>query len=58
MKDVFLAAYPRPRTPLYPAVSNVLQRFLSRAVSDRDLDIREEAKKASEEMDRLLEMAR
>jgi len=58
MKDVFLKAYPRPRTPLYPAVSNILQRYFSKAISDSSADIRAEALKASTEIDKLLEMTR
>ncbi|MBN1533591.1 MAG: ABC transporter substrate-binding protein [Spirochaetes bacterium] len=43
MKDVFLRAVPRPRTPLYPAVSNALQRYLSRVLAFPDTDIAAEA---------------
>ncbi len=56
MKEVFLSSYPRPRTPLYPAVSNVLQRYFSRAISDPSSDIEAEAKKASMEIERLLNL--
>ncbi len=58
MKDVFLTAYPRPRTPLYPAVSNILQRYFSRAISDPSSDIEKEARAASEEIDRVLSLAK
>jgi multiple sugar transport system substrate-binding protein len=57
MKDVFMTAYPRPRTPLYPAVSNVLQRYFSKAISDRTSDIEKEAEAASREIDRILSIA-
>jgi len=57
MKSVFLAARPRPRTPLYPAVSNILQRYFSNAISNPDLDLEQAAKKASGEVDNLLSMA-
>ena len=56
MKDVFLNAYPRPRSPLYPAISNILQRYFSMAISDSGSDIRSEALKASTDIDKLLEM--
>ena len=56
MKDVFLTAYPRPGTPLYPSVSNVLQRYFSKAISDPSLDIEKEAKSASEEIGKILAM--
>ncbi len=48
MKNVFLTAYPRPRSPLYPAISNTLQRFFSEAISDADSDIAGGAKAASQ----------
>ncbi len=56
MKDVFLTAYPRPRTALYPAVSNVLQRYFSRAISSPDLNLEEEANKASREIEQILSL--
>ncbi len=54
MKDVFLSAYPRPRSPLYPAISNILQRYFSKAISDPDSDIEKEALEASKEMDKII----
>ncbi len=54
MKDVFLTAYPRPRTPLYPAVSNVLQRYFSRVISDKKLDIQKEAAMTDSEIAKIL----
>ncbi|MDH4232417.1 MAG: ABC transporter substrate-binding protein [Nitrospirota bacterium] len=56
MKDVFLSAYPRPVTPLYPALSNILQRYFSTVISDRQSDIAGEAENASREMNKLLSM--
>ncbi len=58
MKDVFLTAYPRPGTPLYPAVSNVLQRYFSKAISDPSSDIEKEAQAASREMDKILSLTK
>ncbi len=58
MKDVFLTARPRPRTPLYPAVSHVLQRYFSSAVSDPSLDLEAAAREAAAEIDRILAMGR
>lgn len=55
-EQVFLTAHPRPRTPLYPAVSNVLQRYFSRAIADRASNIEAEARDASAEIDKLLTM--
>jgi multiple sugar transport system substrate-binding protein len=54
MKEVFLTAYPRPRTPLYPAVSNILQRYFSKVISSPDSEIEKEAKTASEEIEKVL----
>lgn len=56
MKDVFLTAYPRPRTPLYPAVSNILQRYFSKAISSPEADLKEEAVRASGEIEKIIAM--
>ncbi len=56
MKNVFLTAYPRPLTPLYPSISNILQRYFSKAISNTDTDIKKEAEDASQEIDRILSM--
>jgi multiple sugar transport system substrate-binding protein len=58
LEDVFLTAHPRPRTPLYPAVSNVLQRYFSTVLSDPGADVKEQAAEASREIDKLLSLAR
>jgi hypothetical protein len=56
MKHVFLTAYPRPGTPLYPAVSNILQRYFSKALSSPSVDIQTEAKAASKEIEKIIAM--
>jgi multiple sugar transport system substrate-binding protein len=56
MREVFFTAYPRPRTPLYPAASNILQRYFSKTISDPGSDIEGDAKTASEELDKLLSL--
>jgi multiple sugar transport system substrate-binding protein len=56
MKNVFLTAYPRPRTPLYPAVSNILQRYFSKAISSPSVDIEEEARAASKDIEKIIAM--
>ena len=56
MKDVFMTAYPRPRTALYPAVSNVLQRYFSKAISSQETDLKKEADDASEEIEKIIKM--
>ena len=58
MKDVFVTAYPRPRSPLYPAISNILQRYFSTAISDRNSDIEAEAQSASGEMEKIIALTR
>jgi len=54
MEEVFLTSYPRPRSPLYPAISNVLQRYFSKAISDPKSDIQREARLAAAEIERLM----
>jgi multiple sugar transport system substrate-binding protein len=56
MKDVFLTAYPRPRSPLYPSISNVLQRYFSRVISDPESDIESEAAQASVEIEKVISL--
>ena len=56
MKNVFLTAYQRPRTALYPAVSNILQRYFSKAISSPDTDVEKEARTASIEIEKILEL--
>jgi multiple sugar transport system substrate-binding protein len=58
LKEVFLHAYPRPRTPLYPSVSHVLQRYFSRAISEERVDLEKEAREASREIEKILSLAR
>jgi multiple sugar transport system substrate-binding protein len=58
MKEVFLTAYPRPGSPLYPSVSNVLQRYFSRAISDHSLDLEKEAAEASAEIEKIILMTK
>jgi len=56
MKDVFLTAYPRPISPLYPAISHLLQRYFSRVLSNKDSDIKSEAENTSQEIERILKI--
>jgi multiple sugar transport system substrate-binding protein len=56
MKNVFLTAYPRPRTSLYPAVSNALQRYFSKAISSPSVNIEAEARAASKEIEKIIAM--
>jgi multiple sugar transport system substrate-binding protein len=54
----FRRAIPRPVTPVYPAISEVLQRFFSTAIADPSSDLDSLARGASAEIDRYLAMAR
>ena len=53
---VFQTAIPRPRTPVYPAVSNILQRYFSRALSSHKTDLKSEAVSANRQINRLLRL--
>ena len=54
----FRRAIPRPVTPVYPAISQVLQRFFSTAITDPSSDLEALARSASAEIDGYLAMAR
>jgi multiple sugar transport system substrate-binding protein len=47
---VFETATPRPRTPIYPEISHILQRFLHAAIDQKYSDIPALASKAAEEI--------
>lgn len=53
---VLQAATPRPRSPIYPALSHLLQRYFSRALAVDDLDLRQEAAVTDAQIDRLLSL--
>lgn len=55
---MFEHAVARPRTPLYPAISNILQRYFSRALAYREIDLPAEARRADEQINRLLLLSR
>ncbi len=52
--NIFLTSYPRPRTPLYPQVSNALQTYFSAALSDPSSDIKALASEAESNLNRIL----
>jgi multiple sugar transport system substrate-binding protein len=56
--STFHQATARPRSPLYPAISNILQRYFSRVLAYRDVDVPAEAAKADAQINRLLELGR
>ncbi len=53
---VFQPAQPRPRTPVYPIVSHILQRYFSRVLAFPETDIVEEAKEADRQINRFLDL--
>lgn len=55
---VFQTARPRPRTPVYPVVSHILQRYFSRVLAFPETDIREEAQEADRRINRVLALLR
>jgi multiple sugar transport system substrate-binding protein len=55
---VLQAATPRPRSPIYPALSHLLQRYFSRALAIDDLDLAQEAAVTDAHIDRLLALTR
>jgi multiple sugar transport system substrate-binding protein len=58
MKRAFIDARPRPLSPLYPAVSNILQYFFHRVISGSAKDIRAEARNACMELRKILALQR
>ena len=51
---IFQTAVPRPRTPAYPMVSNILQRFFSRVLAFPNTDILTEAQISDRQINRFL----
>jgi multiple sugar transport system substrate-binding protein len=54
----FTLAAPRPRTPVYLPLSNILQRYFSSAIAIADSDIDQLARAAARDMDRALDLLR
>ena len=54
---VFSHASPRPHSPLYPALSHILQRYFSRALAFPDIDLLTEAHEADRQINRLLHLS-
>ncbi len=55
---VFLTAHPRPSSPLYPAISNVLQRYFSAAISEPKSDIAAQAALAAQQIESIVALTR
>lgn len=56
--EALQSATARPRTPLYPAVSHVLQRYFSRALAIETIDLAREAAMADTHIDHFLALTR
>lgn len=56
--ETFTLATPRPRTPVYLPLSNILQRYFSSAIAIADSNIEELARSAARDMDRVLDLLR
>ena len=55
---VLQSAIARPRSPVYPAISHLLQRYFSRALAIDDIDLPQEAAVTDAHIDRLLALTR
>jgi len=55
---VLQSAIARPRSPVYPAISHLLQRYFSRALAIDDIDLAQEAALTDAHIDRLLALTR
>jgi multiple sugar transport system substrate-binding protein len=56
--ETFALATPRPRTPVYLPLSNIMQRYFSSAIAIGGSDVDRLALSASRDMDRLLDLLR
>jgi multiple sugar transport system substrate-binding protein len=56
--ETFTLAAPRPPTPVYQPLSNIMQRYFSSAIAIPDSNIDQLAQLASRDMDRVLDLLR
>ena len=56
--DTFKQAVPRPTTPVYAPLSNIMQRYFSSVLALPNTDIKKRASLAARDMDRLLDLLR
>jgi multiple sugar transport system substrate-binding protein len=56
--EIFERAVPRPRTPVYAPLSNIMQRYFSSAIALPDSDIEQLAALAARDMNRVLDLLR
>lgn len=58
MRESFANAAPRPRSPLYPALSRLLQVYFSRALSDPRADLKSMAQSTCRQIEELMALTR
>jgi multiple sugar transport system substrate-binding protein len=58
MRESFAGAAPRPRSPLYPALSRLLQVYFSRALSDPRADLKSLAQSTCRQIEALTALTR
>lgn len=58
LMDTFKQAVPRPTTPVYVPLSNIMQRYFSSVLALPNTDIKKRAALAARDMDRLLDLLR
>lgn len=56
LREIFEQAVPRPVTPVYTPLSNILQRYFSSALTLPTVDLRRRSAAAAREMDRVLDL--
>lgn len=56
--ETFVRAVPRPRTPVYVPLSNIMQRYFSSAIALPDSDIDQLSRLATRDMGRVLDLLR
>jgi multiple sugar transport system substrate-binding protein len=56
--ETLAQAVPRPRTPVYTPLSNIMQRYFSSAIAVSDSDIDQLARIAARDMDRVLDLVK
>ena len=56
--EIFMQAVPRPRTPVYAPLSNIMQRYFSSAIAVSDSNIDQLAALAARDMNRVLDLLR
>jgi hypothetical protein len=56
--ETFKQAVPRPTTPVYVPLSNIMQRYFSSVLALPDSDIERRAALAARDMDRVLDLLR